>query len=237
MRFPQPLVPATLLRRYKRFLADVRLADGSVAVAHVANPGSMLGLAEPGSAIWLAAAGGPGRRRKLDWSWQLAEARGAPVGVNTGLANRVVEEAILAGRIPALAGYASLRREVKYGAASRIDFLLEDPDRPPCYVEVKSVTLSRRPGLAEFPDSRTARGSKHLRELADMARAGGRAVMLYLAQRGDCDRFALAADIDPAYAAGLAEALSHGVETLCYSCTVTPEAIDVARPIPIQSSP
>lgn len=230
MHFPRSLVRATLLRRYKRFLADVRFDDGTEAVAHCANPGSMLGLAVPGSAIWPAPAGGTGR--KLAWSWQLVAAGNGLVGINTGLANRLAEEAIAAGRIPELAGYASLRREVKYGTGSRIDFLLEDPARPPCYVEVKSVTLSRQPGLAEFPDSTTARGAKHLRELALVADNGKRAVMLYLAQREDCDRFALAADIDPAYAAGLAVALSHGVETLCYGCTLSPDAIEVSRPIP-----
>lgn len=230
MRFPLPLVRATLLRRHKRFLADVRLADGAEAVAHCANPGSMLGLAMPGSAIWVAPAGGPGR--KLAWSWQLVATGSGLVGINTGLANRLAEEAIAAGRIPELAGYATLRREVRYGTGSRIDFLLEDPARPPCYVEVKSVTLSRRPGLAEFPDSRTARGTKHLRELVEVADHGGRAVMLFLAQRNDCTGFTPAGDIDPAYAAGLAEALSHGVEALCYGCTLSPEAIDVAGPVP-----
>lgn len=228
MRFPRPLARGVLLKRYKRFLADVRLADGSVAVAHCANPGSMLGLAEPGGEIWLLASADA--KRKLAWSWELVRAGGHLVGLNTGLANRVVAEALAAGRLAELSGYASVRREVPYGLGSRIDLLLESPGRPICYVEVKSVTL-RRGRLAEFPDSVTARGAKHLAELAAMARTGHRAVMLYVAQREDCTGFALAADIDPAYARAFAEARAAGVEALCYYCRVDPDGIEIEAPL------
>ena len=173
MRFPRPLVPAVLLRRYKRFLADVRLADGSEATVHCANPGAMLGLAEPGSEIWLLPH--DTSKRKLAWSWELIRVGGELVGINTGHPNRLAEEAIAAGRIPALSGYAGLWREVPYGQASRIDLLLETPGLPICYVEVKNVHL-RRGGFAEFPDCVTARGSRHLAELSATVAAGRRAV-------------------------------------------------------------
>lgn len=225
MRFPVPLVPGRLVRRYKRFLADCRLDSGEEVTAHVANSGSMLGLATPGARVYLARSDDP--KRKLAWSWQLVEADGALVGIDTGLSNRIVAEAIAEGRIPALAGYRTLRREVPYGARSRVDMLLEGEGRPPCYVEVKSVTLSRRPGIAEFPDAVTARGARHLAELAAMASAGARAVLLYLVQRGDCRRFEIAADIDPAYAAAALAARAAGVEMLVAHADVSPAGIEI----------
>ena len=231
MRFPEPLTPATLVRRYKRFFADVVLPSGEPATVHCANPGAMLRLQAPGSRVWLARA--PGPARKLAWSWRLVEADGGLVGIDTGLPNRLVAEALAAGRIPQLAGYASIRREVRYGAASRIDFLLEADDRPPAYVEVKNVHLMRRPGLAEFPDSVTARGARHLAELGAMARAGARAIMLFVVQRGDCAAFALADDLDPAYALAFDAALAAGVEVLCYGCAMDLESIAVAGSIPM----
>lgn len=225
MRFPVPLVPGRLVRRYKRFLADCLLDSGEEVTAHVANSGSMLGLATPGSLVYLARSSDP--KRKLAWSWQLVEAGDALVGIDTGLSNRIVAEAIGAGRIPALAGYETLRREVRYGANSRVDMLLEGEGRPPCYVEVKSVTLSRRPGVAEFPDAVTARGAKHLAELAAMVQQGARAVLVYLMQRGDCDRFELAVDIDPAYVAAAELARAAGVEMLVVRAAVTPAGIEI----------
>lgn len=225
MRFPSSLTPGRLVRRYKRFLADCLLDSGEAVTAHIANSGSMLGLAAPGARVFLSRSDDP--RRKLAWSWELVEAGGALVGVNTGHPNRVVAEAIAAGKVAALTGYDSLRREVAYGERSRVDILLEGEGRPSCYVEVKSVTLSRRPGLAEFPDAVTARGARHLGELAAMATGGARAVLVYLVGRGDCSGFEIAADIDPAYARAAAVAATAGVESLVLFADVTAEAIDI----------
>jgi len=239
MHFPDPLLPGRLQRRYKRFLSDIRLDDGREVVAHCANPGSMMGLAEPGARVWLSPARNPAR--KLQYSWELVEAQGpaggALVGIHTGRANALVDEALAAGRIAELAGYAERRAEVRYGQGSRIDFLLESPAHaglPPCYLEVKSVTLKRNAGLAEFPDAVTARGTKHLAELSAMVREGARAVLLFLVQRGDCTAVAPARDIDPAYAAALESALAGGVEVLCYACEVSPAGIRVDRALPLQ---
>lgn len=231
MQFSPPLVPARLSRRYKRFLADCVIeATGEEVVAHCANSGSMLSLARPGARVWLQKSNDPAR--KLGWSWILEETEaGACVCIDTSRPNAIVAEAIALGRIATLAGFATLRREVKYGRNSRIDVLLEDPDRGRVYVEVKNTTLSRRPGLAEFPDSVTARGAKHLVELADMVAEGHRAVMVYLVDRPDCDRFALAADIDPTYAGGWTSARERGVERIVLACRVSPDGIEVDRDI------
>lgn len=235
MRFPAPLIPATLLRRYKRFLADVELADGAVTTVHVANPGSMLGLAVPGVRVWLSRSKSP--TRKLAHSWELVEvdvgAGPELVGVNTAHPNALAAEAIASGKIPALAGYAGLRREVKYGAASRCDLLLEDSEKPPCWVEIKSVTLMRRPGLAEFPDAVTARGARHLDELAARVAAGERAVMLFLIQIGSAARFSLARDIDPTYGIAFDQARAAGVEVLAHRCTMSQDGILVGDPVPL----
>jgi sugar fermentation stimulation protein A len=232
MIFDPPLLPGRLVRRYKRFLADVEL-EGRIETVHCANPGSMMGLAEPGSPVWLSRSANPAR--KLPLTWELVEVKGALggtlVGINTGHANRLAEEALGRGLIPALAGYQARRREVAYGVGSRIDFLLTGPDRPLCYVEVKSVTLARGEA-AEFPDSVTARGTRHLKELVEMRRQGARSVMLFLAQRQDCQGFAVASDIDPAYAAALAAASAAGVEVLAYGCRVWPQGIELAGPLP-----
>lgn len=228
MRFPHPLVRGSLIRRYKRFLADVRLDGGEEVTAHVANSGAMLGTSAPGMEVWLSPATNP--LRKLAWNWELCRLDGHLIGVNTAHPNLVAAEAIAAGRIPELAGYESLRREVKYGRNSRIDLLLEAPGRPTCYVEVKNVHLKRGP-WAEFPDAVTERGSKHLLELRDMVAAGGRAVMLYLVQREDCTGFRPAVDIDPTYAAGLAAAMEDGVEAICYTCRMSLEEITIGTPL------
>lgn len=231
MRFAEPLVRGRLVRRYKRFLSDIE-SDGALVTAHCPNPGSMMGLLDPGSEVWLSRSRNPSRR--LPYTWELVRAKGALVGINTGHTNRVVAEALAEGRIPELAGYGCVRREVRYGQASRIDLLLEGRGRPKCYVEVKNVTLKRsRQGAAEFPDAVTLRGAKHLRELSRAAAAGERAVIIYLVQRQDCDRFSIAADIDPAYAAGFERALGVGVEAFCYACKVSPEAIELDRPLPL----
>jgi sugar fermentation stimulation protein A len=235
MRFRAPLVPGTLIQRYKRFLADVRLDDGSVTTAHCANSGSMLGLKQPGSRVWLAPAANP--KAKLAYSWELVEAElpggRQTVGINTANPNRLAEEAILGGAIPELAGYATLRREVRYGENSRADMLLAHARRSDCFVEVKNVHLLRRAGLAEFPDSVTSRGAKHLAELSREVVAGRRAVMLFIVQMR-AERLALAADIDPAYARAFAAARSEGVEALAYTCALSPDGIAVDARIPIE---
>ncbi|MDJ0895053.1 MAG: DNA/RNA nuclease SfsA [Alphaproteobacteria bacterium] len=231
MRFPDPLLPGRLVRRYKRFFADVELTDdpktGEVVTAHCPNPGSMLGLKDPGLPAWVSPARNP--ERKLRYTLELVEADGAMVGINTGWPNALAAEAIAAGVIPELAGYPEIKREVKYGKSSRIDLLLSEEGRPPCYVEVKNVHLSREAGLAEFPDSVTARGAKHLDELGDMVESGARAVMLYVVQRGDCEVFRIAGDIDPAYQSALARARLRGVEALCYACHVSSTEIELAE--------
>jgi sugar fermentation stimulation protein A len=196
---------------------------------------AMLGLNVPGSRVWLSRS--DKASRKLAWTLELVDADGAPVGVNTGHPNAIAAAAIRAGAIPELAGYDTVRREVKYGRNSRIDLLLEGAGRPTTYVEIKNVHL-RRPDryggtAAEFPDCVTTRGAKHLVELADMVAAGCRAVMLYLVQRTDCDHFRVAHDIDPAYHLGLVKARAAGVEALCYCCTITPQAILLDRPLPV----
>ena len=230
MRFQTELVPATLIKRYKRFLADCRLEDGQEITAHCANPGSMMGLAEPGTRIWLEPNDDP--KKKLKFGWRLIEhADGHFTGVDTSVPNRALRTALQDRQVVALAEHDHVRAEVKYGENSRIDFLLSTEGRPDAYVEVKSVTLSRQPGLAEFPDSVTARGAKHLVELENMVRAGHRADMLYLVQRTDVDRFDLARDIDPVYAAAYDSACAAGVETLVLGTEISPEGVQVGQPL------
>jgi sugar fermentation stimulation protein A len=229
MDFPQPLTRGRLLRRYKRFFADVALNDGTEVTAHCPNPGAMLGLNAPGQACWLSKADDP--KRKLAHTLELVEADGAAVVVNTLLPNRLVAEALAADAIPELSGYAVHRREVRYGAASRVDFLLEAPDRPQAWVEVKGVTLHRGAGLAEWPDCVSARGARHAEELGEMARLGDRAVALFVVLRSDCDRFAVAHDLDPAFAAAFERVRGAGVEPLVYACEVSAERIGLRRAI------
>lgn len=235
MKFPDPLLKGTLIKRYKRFLADVILDSGEAIIAHCANSGSMLSVNTPGAEVWVSPARNP--ERKLRYTWEMIRIGDCLVGINTQHPNLLAAEAVAAGALPELAGYNAVRREVKYGRNSRIDLLLEADGRPPCYVEVKNVTMRRdltAVGPAEFPDAITVRGAKHLDELAAMKAQGFRAVMLFLAQREDCRRFALAADIDPLYAAGLARARAAGVEMLCYGCRLSPLEIAIDRPIPLE---
>jgi len=230
MKLNTPLTAGVLVKRYKRFFADVKLDNGKVVTAHCANSGSMLSVKEPGSRVWLSANTNP--KAKLGWRWEMIEIQGAKVGINTMHPNRIVEEAVLDNKIKELKGYKEVRREVKYGLEnSRIDLLLEDPGR--CYVEVKNVTMKRK-DFAEFPDSVTTRGAKHLRELAEMVKDGHRAVMLYLVQRADCDFFTTADDLDPDYAAGLKDAMASGVEVLCYQCALSDEDIALDKPLEIR---
>jgi sugar fermentation stimulation protein A len=235
MIFSHPLVRGRLIRRYQRFFADIDLDDGGVVTAHVPNPGAMLGLKEPGSAVWLSRSDDP--KRKLSYTLELVEAFGGIVGVNTLHPNRLAAEAIAAGFIPELAGYARLRREVPYDTDSRIDILLEDDGRPSAWVEVKNCHFVREPGLAEFPDCVTVRGVKHLKALERVVEAGGRAVMLFVVQVAGVARFDTADDIDRAYGPALREAAARGVEVLCYGCHLTPEAIRLDRAMQWRSRP
>lgn len=234
MKFEHKLIPGTLIKRYKRFLADIQLENGEIVTAHCANSGSMMGLKDPGSPVWLSPQ--PNPKTKLDFKWELVEVDQSLVGINTSRPNRIVEEGILDGTITELEGYQNLRREMKYGQNSRIDIFLSGSTsgERDCYVEVKSVTLSRRAGIAEFPDSVTARGTKHLAELSQMVADGHRAMMIYLLQREDCQEFQIAADIDPVYASALDDALYSGVEAACYGCNLTRKEIIIGQRIPIR---
>jgi sugar fermentation stimulation protein A len=230
MDFPQPLTRAQLVRRYKRFFADVVLEDGTEITAHCPNPGAMLGLNLPGLSCWISRSDDP--KRKLAHTLELVEGLDAAlVDVNTLRPNRLVAEALAADAIPELAGYAVHRREVKYGAASRVDFVLEAPGRAAAWVEVKGVSLHRGGGLAEWPDCVSARGARHVAELAEMTRLGHRAVVLFVVQRADCDRFAIARDLDPAFAAAFDRVRGAGVEALVYACDMSPERVTLRRPI------
>lgn len=230
MEFARPLIRATLLRRYKRFLADARLEDGREVTAHCANPGAMTGLAEPGAAIWLEPNDDPAR--KLRYSWKLVGAGAGLVCIDTAAPNRIVAEALRARAIPALAMYCGVRAEAKFGARARFDFLLTEPGLPDLWVEVKAVTLRRGAGPAEFPDCPTARGAKHLEELSAAAATGARAAMLYLLMREDADAVALAADIDPGYAAAYAAARAAGVEAIAHRCHICPQGLRLGAAIP-----
>ncbi len=235
MKFAQPLIPARLLRRYKRFLADAVLEDGREITAHCANPGSMEGLKETGERIWLEPNDNP--KRKLRYSWKLVELPdGHLAGIDTSVPNAVVGEALRARQIPELAAYDSIRPEVKYGKSSRIDFLATGTNLPDAYVEVKNVHFRRSGDWAEFPDSVTARGAKHLAELADMVAQGHRAIMLYLVQRDDCARFKLATDYDPTYARAYEKARAAGVEMLCYRANLSTDEITLGPCLPVDTA-
>ena len=229
-----PLLRGTLIQRYKRFLTDVRLEDGRLVTAACPNTGSMLGLTTPGSIVWLSESDSPTRKYRHTWELVQADLGNGPtlVGINTGHPNKLVAEAVATKRVKALAGYPSLRREVKYGRNSRIDLLLECGKKGLCYVEIKNVHLSRRHGLAEFPDCETARGAKHLAEMSQMVREGHRAMMVFLIQREDARRFALARDIAPAFAAAFDAATRAGVEAIALRCRMRPEEIVVDKPVP-----
>ncbi len=237
MQFKSPLIRSKLVRRYKRFLSDHELENGETITAHVANPGSMLGLDKPGSETWLSVSDNP--KRKLKYSWELVRistGKSGLVGVNTHSPNYLAFEALTNGNVHQLKGYTEIRREVKYGTRnSRIDFLLKSENLKPAYVEVKNVTL-RRESFAEFPDSRTARGTKHLNELEDIVRNGSKAYMLYLVQRNDCCKFRIAKDIDPMYYKSFLSAIKAGVNTLCYTCDVNTLGLKFNRQIPIIES-
>jgi sugar fermentation stimulation protein A len=230
VRFDRPLLPGRLLRRYKRFLADVLLDDGATVTAHCANPGSMMGLLRDRARVLLSESDSP--TRKLRHTWELVRVGRTWAGINTMLTNRVVGDALRRGRIPELAGYPEIRAEAPMGERRRVDFLLGDGDRR-CWVEVKNVTLAEG-SQALFPDAVTERGRAHLVELAERVREGDRAAMLYLVNRGDCDRAGPAEAIDPAYAEALREAVAAGVETLAYRARAGRGGIRVERRIPFR---
>ncbi|MFT7593230.1 MAG: sugar fermentation stimulation protein A [Paracoccaceae bacterium] len=233
MRFQTPLVPARLIRRYKRFLADCRLEDGQEITAHCANPGSMMGLAEPDMKIWLEPNDDP--KKKLRYGWRLVDhENGHFTGVDTSVPNRALKAALEARQVPGLNQFDTLRAEVPYGENSRVDFLLSDA-KGQIWVEVKSVTLSRQPGLAEFPDSVTKRGTKHMQELARMVGQGDRAVILYLVQRTDCDRVSIAGDIDPTYAEAVRLAVAAGVQVLALDCHIDPTGVQPGKALPFNA--
>ena len=216
MIFSPPLIPARLVRRYKRFLFDALLEDGTDITGFCPNTGSMRGLTEPGSRIWLSRH--DTATRKYAHALELVEADGTVVGVNTALPNRLAEEAIVAGLVPALAGFRTLKREQRYGRNSRIDILLEDERQGSVHVEVKNVHFTREAGIAEFPDSVTTRGAKHLDEMGDLVETGKRAAMLFIIQRADCSCLKICADLDPAYGRAFARAISRGVEAYAVRC-------------------
>jgi sugar fermentation stimulation protein A len=224
--FPTPLVRGRLIKRYKRFLADIELEDGTSITAHCPNSGAMQGLTAPGTPVWVSLSSSP--TRKLPYTWQMAEVDGTFVGMNTANPNPLVEAAIRSGTLPEFQGYHQLRREVAYGKNSRIDILLEGPDSALTYVEVKNVHW-KRGTKAAFPSSVTTRGAKHMGELADMVRQGHQAYVVYVLQRNDCDGFELAHDIDPTYARETLKALEVGVKALVYACDVDPQGIRINR--------
>lgn len=230
MRFPAPLIPGTLIRRYQRFLCDIRLARGRVVTAHCPNSGSLMGCKEPGSAVLLSDHAGRGRR--LRYTWEMLKVGRVWVGINTARPNRLVEEAIGRGVIGELRGYRVVRREVTVGRHTRLDLLLEGPRGRRCYVEVKNVTSRPPDGLAAFPDAVTLRGQKHLRVLMRLRRAGHRAVVLFVVQRSDCRAFRSWGEVDPEYARLLRRAVAAGVEALPYLAGVTPRGIRLTRRLP-----
>lgn len=233
MKFENPLIEGRLLRRYKRFLADVEFDDGNIMTVHCPNPGAMLGLDIPGSRVFVSDS--RNEKRKLRHTLEIVEAEGTLVGINTNLPNRLAREAMDSGLIPVPEG-ASILAEQRYGTNSRIDFLVRSSSAPDLYVEVKNVHLRRHPGLHEFPDCPTARGVKHLQELSRQVSEGNRAMMVYLVQRMDGDRFSIAADKDPQYAHAFVQAEQAGVEMLAIKCQVTAHEILPAETVTILHS-
>jgi sugar fermentation stimulation protein A len=224
MDFSKPLIPGILLKRYKRFLADIKLDSGEFITAHCPNSGSMKTCKEPGWKVLVSESDNP--KRKLKYTWEMVHNGKCWIGINTQVPNKIASEAILNGTIPELSGYSDLKNEVKYGKNSRIDILLSG-GKPDCYVEVKNVTLVEEDGYYKFPDAVTERGKKHLYEMLDMIKSGKRAVMLYVIQRSDGTIFKPAYDIDPVYGKSLKEVHQQGIEILAYRADVTPERIEL----------
>jgi sugar fermentation stimulation protein A len=230
MLFQSQLIRGTLVQRYKRFLADVRLPNGDIVTAHCTNTGTMLGCKEPGSAVYLSLS--PNKGRKLAYTWEMIQVKRAWVGINTMHPNRLVAEAVEAGMIPELRGYTTVRREVKVSAHSRLDLCLESHNRC-CFVEVKNVTLAIDRAAA-FPDAVSERATKHLKELIRLKRQGHRAALVFVIQRSDCNHFRPADEIDPEYGRWLRRAVKAGVEALPYVAKVTPKGIMLTERIATQ---
>jgi sugar fermentation stimulation protein A len=230
MEFSSTLIQGTLIKRYKRFLADVELPDGSVVIAHCPNTGAMTGCAEPGWKVWLSPSNNP--KRKLLYTWEVVLTdQHHWIGINTHKANVLVKEAIQENKIAELVGYESLQAEVKFGEEnSRIDFLLRDHKKADCYVEVKSVTLLDA-NAGYFPDAKTLRGQKHLRELSIIASQGKRAVLFFCVQHSGIQSVQVAKHIDPDYAMELKQAMLKGVQILCYGCEISSEKIYINQPL------
>ena len=228
--FPQ-LIRGTLVRRYKRFLADVVLEDGRTVTAHCPNTGSMKGCSEPGRTVYLSKSNNPSR--KLAYTWELIQMTSSLVGVNTGVPNQLVYQALSAGTVPELSGFESVRKEVTVAKGSRIDIVMEDRDGRQCFVEVKNCTLVKD-GVALFPDAVTGRGLRHLSELARLVADGHRCAMFYLIQRTDAASFAPAAAIDPDYSRGLAAAAAAGVEVVAYDVRIDLAGVALNAGLPVR---
>ena len=229
MKFSNKLIKAKFVKRYKRFFSDHILENGQLVTAHCPNTGAMTGVAKEGITSWLSQSNDP--KRKLKWTWELTQENNTIVGVNTHNPNKIIQEAINDNKIKELLNYKTLKREVKYGVNSKIDIFLQDDNKADCYVEIKNVHLSRKKSLAEFPDGITSRGTKHLKELANVAQAGGRAVMLYLIQRNDCNSFKIAEDIDVKYGKAFIEAINAGVEVICIDTILSTTGIYIGKNI------
>ena len=231
MQFKTNLIKGKLLKRYKRFLADIILEDGTEVIAHCPNPGSMMGLATSGTTVWLEPNNDP--KKKLKFGWRLVEYNNHMICVDTTIANMVIKEALEKKEIPELS-YQDFKSEVKYSDNSRIDFLLSSPSQK-TYLEIKSVTLMRKKGLAEFPDSITKRGSKHLEDLSKMVNSGHKSVLLFLCMRGDVDRLRIAADLDSLYDTKIKAALESGIRLICYDTQVTRFGVRLGKPIMVEN--
>ena len=229
MKWPK-LIQGTLIRRYQRFKAEVRLRNNHMVTALCPNTGSMIACSEPGRPVYLSRQNAP--HRKLKYTWEIIKMPTSLVGINTGVPNKLVKESILAGKIPELTGYDRVRSEVPYGRNSRIDLLLEK-DRQQCFVEIKNCTLVEN-GVACFPDAVTTRGQKHLKELQQQVRQGHRSVMFYLVQRMDAGLFRPADHIDTEYGRGLRQAIKTGVEILVYDVRIDFTHIGINKPVPYE---
>jgi len=229
MLLPPDLLPGRLLRRYKRFLADIELADGRVITAHCPNSGSMTGCAAPGSPVLVSVSSNPSR--KHPYTWELVQADGVWIGINTSLTNRIAREGIETGTVTELSGYDCVRGEVPYGNHSRLDFMLSG-DHGDCFVEVKNVTLVEGK-RALFPDAVTTRGQKHLRDLMEIVAVGKRGVIFFVVQRGDAEAVSPAERIDPEYGRLLRLAAESGVEVIAYQAMVSPTEIRLSHRLPL----